>query len=72
MSDANSMTRRINIRVTNKVNDWLDRRSAETGLSKSALAFLMIESQIKQDAMVDTLPELLERLGELEKKISYK
>lgn len=62
-------TKRINIRVTVEVNDYLDKKSARTGLSKSAIAYLMLENQIKQDSMLDTLPKMMKDIEDLKNKI---
>lgn len=62
-------TKRINIRVTNEVNEYLDKKSARTGLSKSAIAYLMLENQIKQDSMLDTLPKMMKDIEDLKNKI---
>ena len=62
-------TTRINIRVTNEVNSYLDEKSARTGLSKSALAYLMLENQIKQESMMDVMPKLIKEVEDLKSKI---
>lgn len=57
---------RINTRISDRANEWLDRKSLEMAISKSALISLAIEHYIKETEVVHTLPNVLrelERLG---------
>jgi len=38
---------RINTRISKSANEWLDKRSDETGIPKSTLIFLAIENYKK-------------------------
>lgn len=61
---------RLNTRVSLKLNDWLDTKSSEMGISKSALVAIAIENYRMQMETVDVMPDLLNKLKEIEIKIS--
>ena len=46
---------RVNTRISRKLNEWLNRRSYETGLSKSAMIMLALENYYKQTEAVDQM-----------------
>lgn len=63
---------RINTRISKTLNDWLDKRSKETGVPKSTLVFLAIEHYMQQQKaldMVDGLTSVVEAVKGLESKI---
>ena len=53
---------RVNSRISKKSNDWLDKKSEEMALSKSALINLVIENYIKEKEVIEGLPLILEQL----------
>lgn len=53
---------RVNTRISKRANDWLDRKSLETGISKSALINMCIENYRMQMEVTDMLPMLLNEL----------
>lgn len=59
---------RINTRVSQRVNEWLDNKSAEMAVSKSALVAFAIENYINQVEAVQTVQTLPVLLDELEKQ----
>lgn len=66
---------RLNVRVSQKQNKWLEDESAETGLSKSALVQLAVEQYIQQRKTVDamgTMNELFDKLSAIEKAMQEK
>lgn len=66
---------RLNVRVSQKQNKWLEDESAETGLSKSALVQLAVENYIQQRKTVDamgTMNELVDKLAAIEKTLQEK
>lgn len=66
---------RLNVRVSQKQNTWLEDESAETGLSKSALVQLAVENYIQQKKTVDamgTMNELIDKLAAIEKTLQEK
>jgi len=65
----NTNTFRVNARISKKINDWLDKKSAETGISKSALIYLALENYVQQQETMDTMALLLQKLEDLDKKI---
>lgn len=56
---------RLNTRVSLKLNDWLDKKSSEMGVSKSALVAMAIENYRMQMETVDVLPNFLKKLEEM-------
>jgi predicted DNA-binding protein len=56
---------RINTRISHKANEWLDKRSKETSISKSALINIAIENYRKETEVVDMMPEIKKKLEEL-------
>jgi predicted DNA-binding protein len=63
---------RINTRISKTLNDWLDKRSRETGVPKSTLVFLAIEQYMQQQKamdMVEGLSSVVEAIKGLESKI---
>lgn len=63
---------RVNSRVSEDVNDWLDTESKRTGVAKSTLIYLALEQYINQKENMKVMkqfPELLSRMEELENKV---
>ncbi|KIQ93068.1 hypothetical protein LH47_02889 [Anoxybacillus thermarum] len=63
---------RINTRISKTLNDWLDKRSKETGVPKSTLVFLAIEHYMQQQKAMDMaegLTSVVEAVKGLESKI---
>lgn len=56
---------RLNTRVSQDTNEWLDRKSEEMSISKSALVAFAIENYRKEVETVNALPVLLKKLEEL-------
>lgn len=46
---------RVNTRISRKLNEWLNRRSYDTGLSKSALIMLALENYYQQTEAVEQM-----------------
>lgn len=61
---------RLNTRVSSRLNDWLDKKSAEMGVSKSALVAMAVEHYRTQIETVDVMPNLLKKLEEVGIKVS--
>lgn len=57
---------RVNTRISARYNDWLDQRSVETSVSKSALINLAIENYIAQSEMTMNMREMLDKVEGLE------
>lgn len=56
---------RINTRISAVLNNWLDKRSKETGVPKSTLVFLALEQYMTQTesiARVSEISEMIEML----------
>jgi hypothetical protein len=56
---------RLNTRISADTNDWLDRKSREMAISKSALVALAVENYRKEVETVSNLPALLKKLEEM-------
>ena len=56
------MAVRVNTRISDRANEWLDKKSAEMAISKSALINMAIENYIKEMEVVHTLPALMQEL----------
>ncbi|HEY8400271.1 MAG TPA: hypothetical protein VIK89_03360 [Cytophagaceae bacterium] len=56
---------RLNTRVSQNLNDWLDKKSSEMGVSKSALVAMAVENYRMQFETVDFIPGLLKKLDEM-------
>lgn len=66
---------RLNTRIGAKANEWLDAYSDETGIPKSTLIHLAVESYIQQKDAMDRMADmgkLLEAVERLEQKINEK
>jgi len=62
-------TVRVNTRISLEANAWLDKRSIDSGISKSSLIQMAVEAYIEsENGEVDEISERIERaLEELEK-----
>ena len=66
---------RVNTRLSKKMNDWLDKRSAETGISKSSLIYLALEQYQTQLTAINSMAEIesiMERLDEVKRAVERK
>jgi predicted DNA-binding protein len=68
---------RVNSRISAEVNDWLDRRSKETGIPKSSIIHLALEQYMIQmrsitalETSQGTLRELADKVNRIEEKLS--
>lgn len=53
---------RINTRISERANDWLDKKSKEMAISKSALVAVAVENYIKETEVVYSMPALVNEL----------
>jgi len=63
---------RVNTRISKTLNDWLDKRTLETGVPKSTMIYLALEQFRRDTSVVEnmgTMQQLVQRLDEIEKKI---
>ena len=51
---------RLSIRVSAELNDWLDRESKESGISKTAIIAFATEQYRQQKNTTVSMPEMLE------------
>lgn len=73
---TNDMTR-VNTRISREVNAWLDERSKTTGVPKSTIIHLALETYMTQSRQLSalelsqgTLTVLLDKVEKIEKKLS--
>lgn len=60
---------RVNARIGKQHNDYLDNKSAETGISKSSLIQLAIDSYMMQDTAIKSFDAIAQKIESLEKVI---
>lgn len=63
---------RVNTRISEKANAWLDKESNESGIPKSTLILLAVENYIQQKeafAMMADMGQVVHKLDALEKAI---
>jgi len=68
----NNEMHRLNVRISLKANDWLDKESAQTGFSKSTMVTLALEQYIQEKQALQGMHDinsLIERLGRIEEKL---
>lgn len=71
MEKENGMVR-INTRISQNANEWLDNKSKETGIPKSTLVLLAIENYIQQKEVMEKMSDmtvLMEKLNAIESKL---
>lgn len=59
---------RIGSRVSAETNDWLDKRSKETGLAKSVLVYMAIECYIREVEVVSQMGNMGQILQHMEQE----
>ena len=57
---------RVNTRISKNLNDWLDKRSKETGYSKSTLVMLALENYYQQTEVVEKMGDMATIYQELQ------
>ena len=65
---------RINARIGQKQNQWLDKESAATGISKSALLAIALDQYIQQKETVDAMNNmhgLYNKLADIENELKH-
>jgi predicted DNA-binding protein len=64
---------RLNVRLSQESNSWLDQESARTGLSKSSIMAFALENYIQQREVVknmDNMKMIYEKLEQMEDKLA--
>lgn len=61
------MAVRLNTRVSDRANEWLDKKAEEMAISKSALVAFAVEQYMKQEEVANHMPEYLKYMREMEK-----
>jgi len=63
---------RVNTRISSTLNEWLDKRSANTGMPKSTIVMLALEEYRKQEEVIESMADMnsiMEKLQQLERKL---
>lgn len=63
---------RVNTRIGEHHNEWLDKESKRTGVSKSGLIQLAIDSYKMQNEAIHTLDQMVKKIDNLENLIEEK
>lgn len=59
---------RVGLRISADANDWLDKKSYEMGVSKTALMNFAIENYIREQTVVHDMPKIMQLVKEYEQK----
>ena len=68
MANSNKVVRK-NIRMSQEVAEWYEKRAKELGVSQSNLMVMALSEYIKQDktiSMISNLKEIMEKLENVE------
>lgn len=57
---------RVNTRISVNLNEWLDKRSEETGVPKSTLIFLALEQYMQQIETMGKMQDLKIMMDKIE------
>lgn len=60
---------RVNTRLGVKHNEFLDKESAETGISKSALIQLAVDQYMLQRQTITSLGQIMSKMDEIEQAV---
>lgn len=63
---------RVNTRISSTLNEWLDKRSATTGMPKSTIVMLALEEYRKQEEVIESMADMnsiMEKLQQMERKL---
>lgn len=63
------MTKRVNVRITEKMDEWFNNRSKETGVAKSSLMALALEQHIIERQALNDM-SAINKLIELQQQAS--
>lgn len=58
---------RVNARISERANNWLDSESNKTGISKSTLILLAVENYIQEKEVIQVMGDMNEIYQKLEK-----
>lgn len=60
---------RVNTRISNELNNWLNNESIRTGVSKSTIIHLALTTYMQQTRAINSMDEVIKRLDRIEKGI---
>ena len=58
---------RVNTRISYQANEWLDKRSEDSGVPKSTLIMLAIESYIQQTEVMGRMADMGQLVAAIER-----
>ena len=62
--NVSATTKRVHVRLPNKVNEWYDKKAHETGISKTSLLSLAAQQYMEQQENINEVPELVQLFKE--------
>lgn len=62
MTDELKKAVRVGLRISADTNEWLNKKSYEMGISKTALMNFAIENYRTQDTAVSSMPSMIKHL----------
>jgi hypothetical protein len=69
---------RVNIAVSQMLKDWFDERSEETGIPKSTLMFMAMETHVQQQKAMESMRDinklqlLMDEIDNIKKELGNK
>lgn len=66
MAEEENQLVRLNVRVSKENNDYLERKSAQTGISKSALVQIAVEQYRQQNEAVQAMNNMQKYVDQME------
>lgn len=72
MAEENQLVR-LNVRVSKENNDYLDKKSMQTGISKSALVQIAVEQYRQQNEAVramNNMEKYVDQLEQIQREVS--
>ena len=67
MADNNKLVRK-NIRMSQDVASWYEKRAKELGVSQSNLMVMALSEYMKQDKAISSIKEVLDKLEKIKKE----
>jgi len=68
---------RVNTRISTAINEWLDEQSEQTGVPKSTIVHIALETYMQQKKSIDAMQmtaismnALMAKMDSIEKKLS--
>jgi len=63
---------RVNITVPNNIKEYYQKKAKDMGVSMAAMMNISLRQQMDQDQLIENIPNMLEKIKELEAEIERK